>query len=64
MMSSHENILIQVSVVLASFSVTVAGVSLPPYDAMELEHAPMEVMRGTAVCDHATLCNWIAISSL
>ena len=41
-----------------------AGVSLPPYDAMGLEHALMEVMRGTAVCDHATLCNWIAISSL
>ena len=40
-----ENILIQVSVVSASFSVTAAGVSLPPHDAMGLEHVLMEVMR-------------------
>ena len=54
-----ENILIQISVVSASFGVTLAGVSVPPHDATGLENALMEVMRGTAVCDHATSCNWI-----
>ena len=41
--------LVQVSAVSASFGVTMAGVSLPPHDAMGLQHALMEVMRGTAV---------------
>ena len=55
-----ENILIQVSAVSPSFGVTMAGVFPPPQDVMGLGHAPMEVMRGTVVSDHATSCNWIA----
>ena len=41
----------QVSAVSASFGVTMAGVFPPPQDAMGLQHALMEVMRGTAVSD-------------
>ena len=43
--------LVQVSAVSASFGVTMAGVFPPPQDAMGLQHALMEVMRGTAVSD-------------
>ena len=42
-------ILMQVSVVLLSFSVTMASVSPPLFDAMESGGALMEVMRETAV---------------
>ena len=41
----------QVSAVSASFGVTMAGVFPPPQDARGLQHALMEVMRGTAVSD-------------
>ena len=57
----------QVSVVSPSFNVAVASVSPPPYDALELGLALMEVMRGTAVSFSTILtvtdsCNILAIS--
>ena len=39
----------QVSAVQASLDVPMVCVSLPPYGALELRYALMEVMRGTAV---------------
>ena len=47
----YEKNLVQVSAVSASFGVTMAGVFPPPQDAMGLQHALMEAMRGTAVSD-------------
>ena len=40
---------VQVSAVQASLDVQMVCVPLPPYGAMELRYALMEVMRGTAV---------------
>ena len=47
----------QVSVVPASFDVVMASVSPPPYDALDLGPALMEVMRETAVSFSTIMTN-------
>ena len=62
----------QVSAVQASLDVPMVCVSLPPYGALELRYALMEVMRGTAVsvqsiltvadsCNTYNLCGYSSI---